>query len=144
MKMKVDDVYTRNPIVVGPETPVPEARRIMEENDIRRLPVVHEGKLVGIVTLTDLLRAAPSSATTLSVWELNYLADKIKVAEIMSRNVITTTPDDDLRNVARQMLAHKIGGMPVMDGDKVVGIITESDIFRAFVKLLDEQASEDC
>lgn len=141
MPVKVDDVYTRNPIVVGPETTAPEARRIMEENDIRRLPVVHEGKLIGIVTLTDLLRAAPSAATTLSIWELNYLADKVKVAEIMTRNVVTTTPDDDVRNVARQMIARKIGGMPVMEGDKIVGIVTESDLFRAFAKLLDEGES---
>lgn len=139
--MKVDDVYTRGAIVVSPDTPAPKARRLMEQHGIRRLPVVQDGKLVGIVTLTDLLRAAPSAATTLSIWELNYLADKVKVAEVMSRHVITTTPDENLRNVAKVMVERKIGGLPVMEGDKVVGIITESDIFRAFVKLLEKQAA---
>ena len=111
----------------------------MEEHDIRRLPVVQDGKLVGIVTLTDLLRAAPSPATSLSIWELNYLLDKIKVAELMTRDVVTATPDTDLQAVAKIMAERKIGGIPVVEGDKVIGIITESDVFRALVKLLEEK-----
>ncbi|MFS8523628.1 MAG: CBS domain-containing protein [Limnochordales bacterium] len=139
MKIKVDDVYTRNPVTVGPETSAPDARKLMEEHDIRRLPVVQDGKLVGIVTLTDLLRAAPSPATSLSIWELNYLLDKIKVAELMTRDVVTATPDTDLQAVAKIMAERKIGGIPVVEGDKVIGIITESDVFRALVKLLEEK-----
>ena len=139
MKIKVDDVYTRNPVTVGPETSAPDARKLMEEHDIRRLPVVQDGKLVGIVTLTDLLKAAPSPATILSIWELNYLLDKIKVGELMTREVVTATPDTELQTVAKIMADRKIGGIPVVEGDKVVGIITESDVFRALVKLLEEK-----
>ncbi len=135
--MKVDDVYTRNAVVVGPDTSTPEARQLMAEHDVRRLPVVEDGKLVGIVTQTDLLKAAPSPATSLSIWELNYLLDKIKVAELMTREVVTTTPDTELQTVAKIMAERKIGGMPVVEGDRVVGIITESDVFRALVKLLE-------
>jgi len=137
MPMKVADIYTRNPVVVDPETSAPQARKLMEEHKIRRLPVVDNGKLVGIVTLSDLLKAAPSPATTLSVWELNYLLDRVKVKEIMTRDVVTTTPDADLKTVASIMAERKIGGLPVVENGKVVGIITESDVFRALVKLLD-------
>lgn len=84
------------------------------------------------------MRAAPSPATSLSVWEINYLLDKITVAEVMASPVITVTPDTDLHEVARLMLAHKIGGLPVVDNGKLVGIITESDIFRVMVDLLSE------
>src|SRR5690606_33666861 len=139
MKIKVDDVYTRNPVTVGPETSAPDARKLMEEHDIRRLPVVQDGKLVGIVTLTDLLRAAPSPATSLSIWELNYLLDKIKVAELMTRDVVTATPDTDLQAVAKIMAERKIGGIPVVEGDKVIGIITDSDVFGGLWKLLEER-----
>ncbi len=137
MQMKVADVCTRPAVVVDPDVSAPQARKIMEEKKIRRLPVVDKGQLVGIVTLSDLLKAAPSPATSLSIWELNYLLDKVKVREIMTRDVITTTPDADLRTVAAQLAERKIGGMPVIDNGEVVGIITESDVFRALVKLLD-------
>jgi len=135
--MKVRDVYTRGAIVVDPNTSAPQARKVMEEHKIRRLPVVDGGKLVGIVTLTDLLKAAPSPATSLSVWELHYLLDRVKVSEIMTKDVVTTTPDADLREVARVMADRKIGGLPVVEDGQVVGMITESDVFRALVKLLE-------
>ncbi|HLT58190.1 MAG: CBS domain-containing protein [Limnochordales bacterium] len=135
--MKVSDVFTRGAIVVDPNTSAPEARKVMEEHKIRRLPVVDGGKLVGIVTMTDLLKAAPSPATSLSIWELHYLLDRVKVSEIMTRDVITTTPDTDLRAVASLMAERKIGGLPVVENGEVVGMITESDVFRALVKLLE-------
>lgn len=135
--MKVRDVYTRGAIVVDPNTSAPQARKVMEEHKIRRLPVVDGGKLVGIVTLTDLLKAAPSPATSLSIWELHYLLDRVKVSEIMTKDVVTTTPDADLREVARVMADRKIGGLPVVEDGQVVGMITESDVFRALVKLLE-------
>lgn len=137
MQMKVADIYTRNPVVVDPETSAPQARKLMEEHKIRRLPVVDNGKLVGIVTLSDLLKAAPSPATSLSIWELNYLLDRVKVKEIMTRDVVTTTPETDLKAVASVMAERKIGGLPVVENGQVVGIITESDVFRALVRLLD-------
>lgn len=135
--MKVSDVFTRGAIVVDPNTSAPQARKVMEEHKIRRLPVVDGGKLVGIVTLTDLLKAAPSPATSLSIWELHYLLDRVKVSEIMTKDVVTTTPDADLREVARVMADRKIGGLPVVEDGQVVGMITESDVFRALVKLLE-------
>lgn len=141
MKLTVNDVYTRDAIVVAPDASAPTAGKLMEEHDIRRLPVVEDGKLVGIVTMTDLLRAAPSPATSLSIWEINYLADKVKVEEIMTRMVLTVTPDTDLGAAAALMLHHKIGGIPVLEDGRVVGIVTESDIFRALVKLLKDEAS---
>lgn len=142
MTMKVRDVYTRDVISVTPNTTMPEARKLMEGNDIRRLPVIVGGELVGIVTLLDIMRAAPSPATSLSVWEINYLLDKITVAELMTAPVMTVTPDTALYDVARMMLAHKIGGLPVVEDGRVVGIITESDIFRVMVGLLKEEAQE--
>jgi len=135
MTLKVRDVYTRKVIWVTPNSTLPEARKLMDGNDIRRLPVIAGGELVGIITLTDVLRAAPSPATSLSVWEINYLLDKITVAELMTSPVMTVTPETPLHEVARLMLAHKIGGLPVVEDGKVVGMITESDIFRVMVGL---------
>lgn len=138
MKLKVKDMYTRDVVTVDPETSAPAAGKLMAEKDIRRLPVVKDGELVGIVTLSDLMRAAPSPATSLSVWEINYLVDKIKVKEIMSRGVHTVSPDDNLRVAARLMLEHKVGGLPVVENGKVIGILTESDVFRTMIDMLDE------
>lgn len=138
MTMKVRDVYTRDVITVTPNTSMPDARRIMEGHDVRRLPVVVGDELVGIVTLLDVMRAAPSPATSLSVWEINYLLDKITVAELMTSPVMTVTPDTDVYEVARLMLAHKIGGLPVVEDGRLVGIVTESDIFRVMVNLLEK------
>lgn len=142
MTLKVRDVYTRKVIWVTPNSTLPEARKLMDGNDIRRLPVIAGGELVGIITLTDVLRAAPSPATSLSVWEINYLLDKITVAELMTSPVMTVTPETPLHEVARLMLAHKIGGLPVVEDGKVVGMITESDIFRVMVGLLGGDTEE--
>src|SRR5690606_27798731 len=142
MTLKVRDVYTRKVIWVTPNSTLPEARKLMDGNDIRRLPAIAGGELVGIITLTDVLRAAPSPATSLSVWEINYLLDKITVAELMTSPVMTVTPETPLHEVARLMLAHKIGGLPVVEDGKVVGMITESDIFRVMVGLLGGDTEE--
>ncbi|MBO8140700.1 MAG: CBS domain-containing protein [Firmicutes bacterium] len=135
--MKVRDVYTKGAITIAPTTSIREAQRLMQEHKIRRLPVVDRDRLVGIVTQLDLMRATPSVATSLSVWEINYLLDKVQVGEIMTRNVMTVTPETDLVAAARLMIDRKIGGVPVVEGDRVVGIITESDIFRALVGILE-------
>ena len=90
--------------------------------------------LVGIVALSDVLEAEPSQATTLSVYEINYLLAELKVQKIMKKPVITVTPDTPIREAANLMLTHKIGGLPVVEGDQLVGIITESDIFRMIVR----------
>ncbi|OUM97762.1 MAG: hypothetical protein BAA04_03290 [Firmicutes bacterium ZCTH02-B6] len=135
--MKVRDVYTKGAITVTPRTSIADARRLMEEHKIRRLPVVDGDRVVGIVTQRDLLRATPSVATSLSIWEINYLLDKVRVEEIMTRDVVTVTPETSLADVAKLMIDRKIGGLPVVEDGRVVGVITESDAFRALVRLLE-------
>ena len=127
----IKDWMTKDVVVVSPDTTVPEAHRIMTEKSIRRLPVVDGKKLVGIVTRGDVRGAEPSDATTLSIWELNYLLAKLKLSEIMTRNPLTITPDATVMEAAQLMLDNKISGLPVLDAEGiVVGIVTESDIFR--------------
>lgn len=125
-------------ITVSPDTPFQEALRLMREHKFRRLPVVNaEKKLVGIVSERDLLHAAPSPATSLSVWEMNYLLSKLKVEQLMIGRVVTVTPGTPLEEAAQLMVENKIGGLPVVDaGRHVLGVITETDIFKAFVEML--------
>jgi acetoin utilization protein AcuB len=123
-----------HPITISPKTTLNEAHRLMHERRIRRLPVVENNKLVGIVTSGDLREAAPSIVTSLSVFELTYLLDKVTVDKIMKRSVITVAHKSPIREAARIMLFKKISGLPVVDGERLVGIITESDIFRMLVR----------
>ncbi|MBI5652299.1 MAG: CBS domain-containing protein [Chloroflexi bacterium] len=124
---------TSDPVTIDPQTTLPEANRLMKECGIRRLPVVDNGRLVGIVTLGDVREASPSCATSLSIYELNYLIARLTVGHIMTREPITIAPDSSIEAAARLMLEHKVSSLPVVDGTKVVGIITESDIFRLLV-----------
>src|SRR3972149_4381222 len=134
--MRIRDVMTKNPITVDSETLVLDARRLMKENNIRRLPVVDKGNLVGIVTQHDLLEASPSPATSLSIHELNYLLAKMKVKEVMKKNPLTLTPDTPFEEALRFGQDKKIGSFPVMDKGKLVGIVTESDIVRFLTRAL--------
>ena len=134
--MKIKDVMTKNPITVESETLVLDAQRIMKENNIRRLPIVDKGKLVGIITKHDLLEASPSPATSLSVHELNYLLSKMKVKDIMKKNPITLTPDTPFEEALRIGQDRKIGSFPVVENGKLVGIATESDIIRFVTRVL--------
>ena len=134
--MRVRDRMTPNPISVQPQTSVNEALRIMQGRKIRRLPVVANGRLVGIVTLLDLMRVSASPATTLSIYELRYLLDRLTVQEAMTRQVIAIDPDAPIEQAALLMREHKIGGLPVVQEGRLVGIVTETDIFDAFVDLL--------
>jgi len=114
-----------------------ESLNLMHKEHIRRLPVVDKrGGLVGIVSESDLLHASPSDATSLSIWELNYLISKVTVDELMSREVITIGEDTPLEEAARIMVDKKIGGLPVVRDNKVVGIITETDLFKIFLEML--------
>ena len=134
--MLVQDRMTPNPVTVAPDTSFPEAFRIIRERAIRYLPVVNsKGKLVGIVTQTDLLHASPSSATTLTVFEVNYLLAHLEVQEVMS-DPITVSEDAPVEEAARIMVINEIGCLPVMRNGDLVGIITETDIFKAFVEIL--------
>jgi len=134
--MRIRDVMTKNPITVDSESLVLDAQRIMKENNIRRLPVVDKGDLVGIVTQHDLLQASPSPATSLSIHELNYLLAKMKVKEVMKKNPITLSPDTPFEEALRIGQDKKIGSFPVMDKGKLVGIITESDTVRFLTRAL--------
>jgi acetoin utilization protein AcuB len=128
---------THDPKVIAPDATVAEASERMKREKVRRYPVLNQqGKLVGIVSKEDLLNASPSAVTSLSIWELSYLLSQIKVQDVMTKKVITITEETPLEEAARIMLENKIGGLPVMRGDALVGIITESDIFRIFTEML--------
>lgn len=130
---------TTDVVTVPPETPIMEAQEIMKKHGVRRLPVVNKrGKLLGIVTKSDILEASPSDATTLSIWELNYLLARTTVADIMvkAEDLITVGPNDPIERAALLMRKHKVGGLPVVEGEHLVGIITESDIFDVLLRSL--------
>jgi len=135
--MLVKEQMTANPITIKPDTPVPDALSLMRERKVRRLPVVGpKGDLVGIVSDKDLLYASASPATSLSVWEINALLSKLVVERYMTKNVVTVTEDMPLEEAARIMADKKIGGLPVVRDGTMVGIITETDIFRSLLDLL--------
>jgi acetoin utilization protein AcuB len=134
--MLVKDRMSKPVITITPETSVQEALRIMRENKIRRLPVMAGKKLVGIVTERDLLYASPSPATTLSIQEMHYLLSKLQVKEIMKAPVITVDENAPIEEAARLMADNKIGGLPVTKDGELVGIITESDLFKVFTEMM--------
>jgi acetoin utilization protein AcuB len=127
----VKDWMTRDVITITPKTTLPEAHRLMTEKKIRRLPVMDNGRLMGIITRGDVRGAEPSGATSLSIWEVNYLLSRLKIEELMTRRPVTIDAAATIGEAAQLMLENKISGLPVMDSDqRLVGIITESDIFR--------------
>lgn len=133
--MFVRDCMTANPITITKDTPIFQALEIINKHKIRHLPVVQDGKLIGIVTERGLLRISPSPASTLSVYELNYILAKLTVAEAMVKNPITTTPDTPIEEAALVMREHKIGCLPVLEKGQLVGIITQTDMVEALVRL---------
>jgi CBS domain-containing protein len=118
------------PILVRPTTTLAEAERIMQSRQVRRLPVVEQDRLIGMVTWGDLRAAHPSAATTLSVYEWRALLERATVAGCMTHDPIAIPPDATVRAAAQLMLDHKVSGLPVVAGGRVVGVITESDLFR--------------
>ncbi len=135
--MLVSDWMVADPVTVTPDTKLFEAQKTMRDGGFRRLPVVSRGHLVGIVTDRDLREAAPSKATSLSVFELNYLLSRLTVKDVMKTSVLTVSPDDPIERAALLMNEHKISGLPVVDDDTVVGILTITDLLQALVSLLD-------
>lgn len=135
--MLVGERMSHPVITIHPEMPMPDALNLMRKEHIRRLPVVDKrGNLIGMVSENDLLHASPSDATSLSIWEVAYLVSKIQIKHIMAKDVISVTEDTPLEEAARIMADNKIGGVPVVRESKVVGIITETDLFKIFLELL--------
>ncbi|NLO82994.1 MAG: CBS domain-containing protein [Clostridiales bacterium] len=134
--MFVKNRMTTNPFIISPDHTIPDAQEIMMKHGIRRLPVVKNGKLVGVVTKEDIERYSPSKATSLSMGEITYLLSKTKVKQIMTKNPVVISPNALLEEAAILMRDQRVGFLPVVDDDKLVGIITESDIFDAFIELL--------
>ena len=132
--MKIRDLMTEKPITVDLNTPVLEARQIMLGKRIRHLLVTDGPKLAGMVTDRDIRLNLPSPATSLSVWEINYLLARLTVESVMTKALVTVSPGWDPRDAAVLMLDHRIGALPVVDNGQLVGIITETDLLRAFVK----------
>jgi acetoin utilization protein AcuB len=135
--MFVRDHMTAPAVTVKADLPFQEALRLMREHHFRRLPVVDDkGVLIGIVSERDLLYASPSPATSLSMWEVNYLLSKIKVSRLMSTSVIATKADNTIEAAAQLLVENKIGGLPVVDDEgRPIGVITETDIFRTLVDM---------
>lgn len=134
--MFVREWMTAEPRTVNSKTPVMEAMQVLREGGYRRLPVVDQGHLVGIVTDRDLKEATPSKATTLSVYELNYLLSKLVVKDVMKSPVITVGPNDPIEKAALLMEEHKVSGLPVVEGNTVVGMLTITDMMKTFVTVL--------
>jgi len=135
--MFVANRMTKNPITVTPDTKVDEAAALMKKHHFRRLPVVEEGKLVGFLNDKDIMKVAPSPATTLSRYEITSLLAKICIREIMQKEVISVNEDATIEEAALLMCNNKIGGLPVVSSvGAVVGVITETDIFKALVDVM--------
>ena len=135
--MQVKDRMTPNPTTAAEDTSFEEALHIMKEKKIRRLPIVGKsGRLSGIVVQKDLFSASPSAATSLSVFEVHYLLSKLKMKDVMTKRVVTVGDDCPLEEAARIMVDYKIGCLPITKDGKLLGIITETDIFKTFVEIL--------
>ncbi len=134
--MFVKNKMTTNPFTVSPDHTIPDAHEIMANNSIRRLPVVKNGKLVGVVSNLDISQSSPSKATSLSINELTYILAKTKISKVMTKDPITISPNELLEEAAILMRDNRVSFLPVVEKGKLVGIITESDIFESFIELL--------
>jgi len=134
--MLVGERMSHPVITMRADMPIIDAVNMMKREHVRRTPVIKDGRLVGIISEKDLLNATPSAATTLSVWEMNYLLSKITVSEVMTRNVLTVTEDTPIEEAARIMADNKVGGLPVLRGDEIIGIISETDLFKIMLEMM--------
>lgn len=139
-RLLVKDWMTANVISTTPDTPMLKAHKLMREKKIRRMPVVKNGKVVGIVTRSDVRQAEPSDATSLNVWEINYLLAELRLEDIMTTEVKNIHADDTIKTAATLMHDNQIGALPVVDdAGKLIGIITESDIFSILIAWFNEE-----
>ena len=136
MAMRVSEWMTPAPITVTPSVAVPRVQQLMAHRRIRHLPVVEDGRLVGIITDRDVRTVQASPATSLDVRELNYLLERLTVRAVMTHPVVTVAPHESLDEAVRLMLENRIGGLPVIEGERLVGILTEVDLLRAFSSTL--------
>lgn len=141
--MKIKYWMTKDPITIDPDAPITEAARIMKEHNFRRLPVMENHRLVGLVTYRNILEAQPSPVSTLSKHEARYLVAKLKVRDVMRKNPITVSPDDNA--LTALMAGHRkgLGSYPVVDEGRLVGIVTATDLFNLIVHLFGEVDGED-
>lgn len=137
LRIRVGDVMSSPAVCIDSQSDIPSAHLLMRETGVRRLPVVDDGELVGILTLGDVRGASPSEVSSLNRSELDYLTHQIRVQRVMSHDVVTVTPDTPLGDTAQLMIERKISGLPVVSEEgRVVGMITESDIFRTLIEML--------
>lgn len=133
--MAVKDFMTRKVVYVSPDTTVAHTADMMREQGLRRLPVIENDRLVGVVTERTMAEASPSKATTLSIYEMNYLLNKTKIRDIMVRDVITVSPYASLEDAVYAMMKNQVGILPVVEAGQVFGVITEKDVFKAFLEV---------
>lgn len=131
--MAVKDFMTRKVVYISPDTTIAHAADVMREQNLHRLPVMEQDKLVGLVTEGTIAEASPSKATSLSIYEMNYLLNKTKVREVMIRDVVTVSRFASLEDAVYLMYQHKVGILPVVDNDQLYGVITDRDVFAAFL-----------
>ena len=134
--MKVKYWMTKDPVTIGPDEPISEAARIMKERGFRRLPVMENGRLAGLVTYRQIVEAQPSSVSTLSKHEARYLINKMKVKDVMRRNPITVSPEDDVLNALMEGHRKGLGAYPVVTGEHLVGIVTATDLFELITHII--------
>jgi len=127
--MRIRDIMTWDVVTVSSDTPIMEARKIMNAHNVRRLPVVDKGKLIGMISRDGITRASPSPATSLSVWEINYLVAKMTVKDIMSKALVTVTPDTTVESAVSLAQNKGVGALPVLEDGSLVGIVTTDDFF---------------
>ena len=133
--MEVKDFMTRKVVYISPNTTIAHAADMMREQKLHRLPVIENDQLVGLVTEGTIAEASPSKATSLSIYEMNYLLNKTKVGDVMIRDVVTISQFASLEDATYLMLKNKIGILPVVDNEQLYGVITDRDIFKAFLEV---------
>ena len=133
--LRVGDIMSMSPVTITPSMSVHEAQALMQQRKIRHLPVLQDGRLVGMLSDRDIRLVLPSPATSLTVWEIRHLLDKLTVGEVMTYFVMTTAPDCSVTEAVGRMLGHKVGALPVVEDRQVVGILTRTDVLRAFRRL---------